>query len=311
MINFTKKFFYISLFLVIVLSCQNKKTDTDTKIIIKEKNVKSTKIKELENQIFHLVLYENNYCYFLGKKGDFIDVTLAFNVKRLVKDATIDNIFYSSEENGNENQLYRIKNYSVKNNSNYEISVFDEWEDKDAKINFSLINQKDSVWKFQYTPSSPWKKGISKRYYMQNLDLRHEYLFINKKNVDSIIVLTEGLYSDGEDDEENAYPVCYKNPYYFKLKEKYKHWKNYNPIRFVSSKSKINIYEEPNETSKVVATLKYNDWIIINDTVKKQTDGNNLWLDIYDRANYEKGYIISKNLAEKPTYNLPIKKRSY
>ncbi|TDW46587.1 hypothetical protein EV144_106259 [Flavobacterium sp. 270] len=293
-------------FLCVIVSCENKKTNNDK--IHPEKiqdTKKGKKIKELDNQVFHLVLYENEYSYFLGKKGDFQDVTLNFNVNHLVNEATIDNIFYSNEFNSYQNQLYRIKDHIVKNDSNYEISVFDEGEDKDAKINFLLINKKDDVWKFEFRPS--WKEEDSKRDYLENLDLRDEYRFINKRNIDSIVVLTKGLWSERDDNEENMDTVCYPKPYYFKLKEKYKHWKNYNPIRFVSSKSKINIYEEPNETSKVVATLKYNDWIIVNDTLKKQQNSSEGWLDIFDKVHYEKGYILNKNLAEKPTYNFPVK----
>ncbi len=292
------------LFLVIfsLISCK------DSKIEKKEIENK-TKIKELENQVFHRVLYENEYFYFLGKKGDFQNITLSFNVKRLINDVTIDNIFYSNEFIPYQNQLYRIKHHVIKNNSNFEIFVFDEGEDKDAKINFSLINKKDGVWKFEYLPSSPWKDEESKRTYSQNLDLRDEYLFINKKDIDSLIVLTKGLWSEeGDDSEENFDTVCYKEPYYFKLKEKYKHWKNYNPLRFVSSKTKINIYAEPDTNSKVVSKLKYNDWVIVIDTVNKQSNSSNLWLDIYDKVNFEKGYILNKNLAQKPTYkNLPVK----
>lgn len=301
---------FIILFSFVVVSCMNKKTDLD-KIDTKKTEVvaKNTKIKELENQIFHKVLYQNEYCYFLGKKGDFEDVTLNFNVKRLINDATIDNVFYDDEANPYQNQLYRIKDHNIKNKSNYEIIVFDEWEKKDAKIYFSLINKNDNLWEFKFLPS--WKEEESRRDYLDNLHLRQQYLFINQKSVDSIFVLTKGLHSDEIDGEGNAYPVCYELPYYFKLKEKYKHWKNYNPIRFVSSKEQINIYEEPNEASKIVASLKYNDWIIINDTVKSQSNEDEEWLDIYDRANIEKGYILNKNLAEKPTYNLPIKKVRY
>ncbi|TPG41962.1 hypothetical protein [Flavobacterium pectinovorum] len=297
------------IFSLVVISCSNKKTNvekTDDKKVVLVKN--NTKIKELQSQVFHSVLYQNEYFYFLGKKGDFEDVTLNFNVKRLINDATIDNIFYSDEANPNQNQLYRIKDHTNKDNLNYEIVVFDEWEDKDAKIKFSLVNKKDDVWKFQYIPSSPWKQENSKRTYSQNLDLREEYLFINQKNIDSLIVLTKGLWSKEEDNDENLDTVCYKKPYYFKLKEKYKYWKNYNPIRFVSSKSKISIYTQPDTTSKVVSKLKYNDWVIVNDTVNKQSNNNNLWLDIYDRVSFRKGYILNKNLAQKPTYeNLPVK----
>lgn len=303
------RYLFIVLFSQVIFSCADKKTDvnkTDTKKAEVVKN--SIKIKELENQVFHRVLYENKYFYFLGKKGDFQNITLNFNVKRLINDATIDNIFYSNEFNSYLNQLYRIKNYVVKNNSNYEIFVFDEGEDKDAKINFSLINKKDNLWKFEFLPSSPWKDEDSKRTYSQNLDLRDEYLFINRRDLDSLIVLTKGLWSAQDDSEENLDTVCYKMPYYFKLKEKYKDWKNYNPVRFISSKSKINLYALPDSTSKVVSRLKNNDWVIVNDTVKKQFGNNNLWVDVYDMVNFEKGFILSKNLVQKPTYkNLPIK----
>lgn len=303
------RYLFMIVFCMTVISCVDKKTDVkniDTKKTEVVKNNK--KIKELENQVFHRVLYENEYFYFLGKKGDFHNITLNFNVKRLTSEATIDNIFYSNEFNPNQTQLYRIKHHTIKN-SNYEILVFDEGEDKDAKINFSLVNKKDGVWKFEYLPSSPWKDEESKRTYSQNLDLREEYLFINKKDIDSLIVLTKGLWSEeGDDSDENLDTVCYKEPYYFKLKEKYKHWKNYNPLRFVSSKSKINIYAEPDTTSKVVSKLKYNDWVIVNDTVNKQSNSSNLWLYICDKVNFEKGYILNKNLAQKPTYkNLPVK----
>lgn len=302
------RFFIIVMLCFIVISCENKKADVDKMKIRKTIEIKNkTKIKELENQVFHRVLYENEYFYFLGKKGDFVDVTLNFNVKRLADEATIDNIVYSDDFNRYQSQLYRIKNYTIKNSSNYIISVFDEGEDKDAKIYFSLIKPKDNVWKFQYVPSSPWKDEESKRTYNQNLDLRSEYLFINKKNIDSILVLAKLVWYEN-DNSDKADTVSCEKPYYFKLKEKYRHWKNYNPIRFISSKSKIKIYESPDITSKVVATLKYNDWIIINDTLKKNQEISQDWLDIYDREHLEKGYILNKDLAEKPTYNFPIVK---
>ncbi|HEY1196222.1 hypothetical protein [Flavobacterium sp.] len=53
--------------------------------------------------------------------------------------------------------------------------------------------------------------------------------------------------------------------------------------------------------------MKYNDWIIINDTLKKEQHNSENWLDVYDRAHIEKGFILNKNLAEKPTYHLPVK----
>lgn len=304
------RYLFMVVFCLTMISCVNKKTDVENIDTKKTEVVKSNKkIKELENQVFHSVLYQNEYFYFLGKKGDFEDVTLNFNVKRLINDATIDNIFYYDEASPYQNQLYRITDHTKKDNLNYEIVVFDEWEDKDAKINFSLVNKKDNVWKFQYIPSSPWKQENSKRTYSQNLDLREEYLFINQKNLDSIVVLTKGLYSDEEDGEGNAYPVSYENAYYFKLKEKYKDWKNYNPIRFISSKANVNIYESPDTTSKVISSLKYNDWIIINDTLNKQQKGSENWLDIDDRVNFIKGFILNKGLAEKPVYNLPFRKK--
>lgn len=301
------RYSFIVLLSLVILSCVNKKKDIDTLDVEKDQVVKNNKkIRELENQVFHLVLHENKYCYFLGKKGDYQNITLNFNVKRLLNEATIDNIFYSNEFNPYQAQLYRIKNHIVKDNSNYEIFVFDEGEDKDAKINFSLINKKDDVWKFEFLPS--WKEGESKRDYLANLDLRDEYLFVNKKNIDSVIVLTKGLWSKEDDNEESLDTVCYKMPYYFKLKEKYKHWKHYNPIRFVSSQSRVKMYASPDVSSEVVTSFKYNDWIIINDTVKKQSGENNLWLDVYDMISFRKGYILNKDLAEKPTYkNLPIK----
>jgi hypothetical protein len=301
------RYYFIGLLSLVILSCVNKKKDIDTPDVEKVQVVKNNKkIRELENQVFHLVLHENKYCYFLGKTGDYQNITLNFNVKRLLNEATIDNIFYSNEFNPYQSQLYRIKNHIVKNNSNYEIFVFDEGEDKDAKINFSLINNKEHLWKFEFLPS--WKEEESKRDYLANLDLRDKYLFINKKYIDSVIVLTKGLWSKEDDNDENLDTVCYKMPYYFKLKEKYKHWKNYNPIRFVSSKNKVAMYTSPDVSSEVVENLKYNDWIIINDTVKNESTGNNSWLDVYDRVNFRKGYILNKDLAEKPTYrNLLIK----
>lgn len=300
------RFLIIVTFCFVMISCENKKTDVNKIKIGKTKEIKNkTKIKVLENQVFHSVLYENEYCYFLGKKGDFVDVTLNFNVKRLANEATIDNIFYSNDFNTYQNQLYRIKNYTTKNSSNYIISVFDEGEDKDAKINFSMINKKEGVWKFQLLPS--WKEGESKRDYLSNLDLRDEYLFINKKNIDSILVLAKLVWYEN-DNSDKADTVSCEKPYYFKLKEKYKSWKNYNPIRFVSSKGKINIYERPDLTSKIIANLKYNDWIIINDTLKKEHSNSEDWLDIYDRENMVKGYILNRDLAEKPSYSFPVVK---
>ncbi|WP_264530860.1 hypothetical protein [Flavobacterium sp. N502540] len=304
------RYLFIVLFSLVVVSCVRKQKDVDNIGVKKEENTKdqvlgNKKIKELESQVFHLVLHENKYCYFLGKTGDYQNITLNFNVKRLISEATIDNIFYDNEFNSFRNQLYKIRDYRVKSRSNYEIAVFDEFEGKDARINFWLINKKDDVWKFEFLPS--WKEEESKRDYLANLDLRQKYLFVNKKNIDSITVLTKGGWSEDGNDE-NLDTVCYKMPYYFKLKEKYKHWKHYNPIRFVSSKNKVAMYTSPDLSSEVVENLKYNDWIIINDTVKNESTGNNSWLDVYDRVNFRKGYILNKDLVEKPTYkNLLIK----
>lgn len=75
----------------------------------------------------------------------------------------------------------------------------------------------------------------------------------------------------------------------------------------MSSRGKVNIYERPDLTSKIIATLKYNDCIIINDTLKKEQHNSENWLDVYNRAHIEKGFILNKNLAEKPTYHLPVK----
>ncbi|OHT44983.1 hypothetical protein [Flavobacterium tructae] len=304
------RYLLIVLFSLVAVSCVKKQKDVGTVGVKKGENTKgqvlgNKRIKELESQVYHLMLHENKYCYFLGKKGDYQNITLNFNVKSLISDATIDNIFYDNEFNPFRNQLYRIKNYKVESSSNYEIAVFDEFEGKDARINFGLINKKDDVWKFEFLPS--WKEEESKRDYLANLDLRQKYLFVNKKSIDSITVLTKGVWSE-DDNDENLDTVCYKMPYYFKLKEKYKHWKNYNPIRFVSSKNKVAMYTSPDVSSEVVENLKYNDWVIINDTVEKGSTGNNSWLDVYDRVNFRKGYILNKDLAEKPTYkNLLIK----